>query len=173
MNIFLLGYMASGKTTVGKALADKIGFCFMDLDNYIEDKEAMSISAIFATKGEIYFRKLETRYLKELIGTKEKSVISLGGGTPCYGNNMQLLLNSQNATTIYLKASLKELVKRLMKDKDKRPLIAHIESEDALLEFVGKHLFERSTYYNLASKSIHIDNKTAQEVVEEIVSGLF
>ena len=165
--------MASGKTTIGRALAKKLNFHFIDLDQYIEVKENMSISKIFILKGEIYFRKIETKYLEELISKDNKTVVSLGGGTPCYGNNLQLLLNSNNALTIYLKASLIELVKRLKKDKQHRPLIAHLETEEALLEFVGKHLFERSNYYSQASKSIIIDNKTTHEIVKEIISGLF
>ena len=173
MNIFLVGYMASGKTTIGKALAKKMNFQFVDLDQYIEGEEDMSVSKIFALKSEIYFRKIETKYLKELIDKKEKTVISLGGGTPCYGDNLQLVLSSNNAITIYLKASLLELVNRLLKDKQNRPLISHLKSEEALFEFIGKHLFERSNYYSQASKRINIDNKTTDEIVTEIISELF
>lgn len=173
MNIFIIGYMASGKTTIGKALAKKINFQFIDLDQYIENKEERSVSDIFATRGEIYFRNIETKYLIELIDKDEKSIISLGGGTPCYGNNLELLLNANNALSVYLKASLVELVRRLYLDKDSRPLIAHLKTEEALLEFVGKHLFERSNYYRQASRTIKIDDKTIETIVEEIVSGLF
>jgi shikimate kinase len=173
MNIFIIGYMASGKTTIGKALAKKINFQFIDLDQYIENKEERSVSDIFATRGEIYFRNIETKYLIELIDKDEKSIISLGGGTPCYGNNLELLLNANNALSVYLKASLVELVRRLYLDKDSRPLIAHLKTEEALLEFVGKHLFERSNYYSQASRTINIDDKTIETIVEEIVSGLF
>ena len=173
MNIFFIGYMASGKTTIGKSLAKKIGFEFIDLDQYIENKEDMSVSEIFATKGEIYFRKKETKYLIELIDKDEKSIISLGGGTPCYGNNLELILMANNTLSIYLKASLKELVRRLFVDKNNRPLIAHLKTKQALLEFVGKHLFERSNYYNQVTKIINIDDKTKEQIVEEIVSGLF
>ena len=173
MNLFLVGYMASGKTTIGQALANKMNFKFIDLDQYIENKEDMSVSEIFTLKGEIYFRKIESKYLKSLIEEEGKNVISLGGGTPCYGNNLQLLLKTSKATTIYLKASLKELVLRLMQDKEQRPLIAHLENETALLEFVGKHLFERSIYYSQASRTVAIDNKTTEDVVNEIIAGLF
>ena len=173
MNIFLVGYMASGKTTVGKELAEKINFQFIDLDEYIEKKEEMSVSEIFKAKGEIYFRKIETKYLIELIASDNKFVISLGGGTPCYGNNLELLLNANKAISIYLKASLNELVNRLFDDKNKRPLIAHIDTKESLLEFVGKHLFERNNYYSQVSKTINIDNKETEQIIEEIVSGLF
>jgi len=173
MNIFLIGYMASGKTTVGTALAKKLNFRFVDLDHYIENKEDMMVSEIFSLKGEIYFRKLESKYLEELINSDIKTVVSLGGGTPCYGNNLQLILDADNTLSIYLKASLNELTKRLLKDKDKRPLIAHLNSEPELLEFVGKHLFERSNYYNQANKTVIVDKKSIEEVVEEIILTLF
>jgi len=165
--------MASGKTTVGTALAKKLNFRFVDLDHYIENKEDMMVSEIFSLKGEIYFRKLESKYLEELINSDIKTVVSLGGGTPCYGNNLQLILDADNTLSIYLKASLNELTKRLLKDKDKRPLIAHLNSEPELLEFVGKHLFERSNYYNQANKTVIVDKKSIEEVVEEIILTLF
>ena len=173
MNVFLVGYMASGKTTIGNALAKKMNFQFIDLDQYIERREVMTVPDIFKVKGEIYFRKKETFYLSELISNNNNSVISLGGGTPCYGNNMELLHSSENSITIYLKASLNELVKRLSKDKQNRPLIAHLKKEVDLLEFIGKHLFERSNYYGRASKTIDVDNKLIDDIIEEIVLSLF
>jgi len=119
------------------------------------------------------FRKIETTYLNELIANQENSIISLGGGTPCYGNNLEELLNAKNTITIYLKASLNELVKRLVKDKDKRPLIAHLKPESEVLEFIGKHLFERSYYYNQAAEIINVDDKNMDTIVEEIILNLF
>lgn len=173
MKVFLVGYMASGKTTIGNELAKKMNFEFIDLDQYIERREDLTVSEIFKLKGEIYFRKKEAFYLSELISGQSNAIVSLGGGTPCYGNNMELLLGSKNSTTIYLKASLKELVNRLIKDKQNRPLIAHLETEDELFEFIGKHLFERSNYYSRASKVINVDNKLTEEIIEEIVFSLF
>jgi len=173
MKVFLVGYMASGKTTIGKVLAEKMNFQFIDLDQYIESKEDMSVPDIFKLKGEIYFRKIEALFLKELIESDIKAIISLGGGTPCYGNNMELLLNSEDAITIYLKASLNELVKRLSKDKQNRPLIAHLDFDEALLEFVGKHLFERNQFYNQANYTVETDNASVTTIVEDIVLKLF
>jgi shikimate kinase len=173
MKVFLVGYMASGKTTIGKVLAEKMNFQFIDLDQYIESKEDMSVPDIFKLKGEIYFRKIEALFLKELIESDIKAIISLGGGTPCYGNNMELLLNSEDAITIYLKASLNELVKRLNKDKQNRPLIAHLDSDEALLEFIGKHLFERNQFYNQANYTVETDNASVTTIVEDIVLKLF
>jgi shikimate kinase len=173
MKVFLVGYMSSGKTTIGKVLAEKMNFQFIDLDQYIESKEDMSVPDIFKLKGEIYFRKIEALFLKELIESDIKAIISLGGGTPCYGNNMELLLNSEDAITIYLKASLNELVKRLNKDKQNRPLIAHLDSDEALLEFIGKHLFERNQFYNQANYTVETDNASVTTIVEDIVLKLF
>jgi shikimate kinase len=173
MKVFLVGYMASGKTTIGKVLAKKMNVQFIDLDQYIESRETRSITDVFKSKGEIYFRKKETLYLKELIESDKKAIISLGGGTPCYANNMDLLLNSENAITIYLKASLNELVNRLSKDPQNRPLIAHLTSKESLMEFIGKHLFERSNYYSQSSKTVNVDNKSTDEIVEEIILNLF
>jgi len=173
MKVFLVGYMASGKTTIGKVLAKKMNFEFIDLDHYIQTKESMSVPEIFKLKGEIYFRKIEALYLNELIGIDKKAVISLGGGTPCYGNNMKTILNSEDTISIYLKASLKELVKRLHIDKHNRPLISHLTTEESLLEFIGKHLFERSNFYSQSTKTINVDNKSTDAIVEDIILSLF
>ncbi|MDD3723627.1 MAG: shikimate kinase, partial [Lutibacter sp.] len=97
MKIVLLGYMASGKSAVGRILSEKLNIQFIDLDSFIEEKEQLSISEIFETKGEIYFRKIEGIYLQELLNSKESTVISLGGGTPCYGNNIDLIENKSNS----------------------------------------------------------------------------
>lgn len=173
MKIILLGYMASGKSTVGRLLAKIIGYKFIDLDNYIEKKEDKTISDIFNEKGEIYFRKVENTYLKELLIMDEKTVISLGGGTPCYANNMDLIKSQKNAVTFYLKTSLKEIVYRLRQEKGKRPIVADIDTEEALTEFVGKHLFERNPYYLRSDHIIDTDKKTAKTSIEEIIFELF
>ena len=173
MKIILLGYMASGKSTVGRLLAKIIGCKFVDLDNYIEKKEGKTISDIFNKKGEIYFRKVENTYLKELLTMDEKTVISLGGGTPCYANNMDLIKSQKDAVSFYLKTSIKEIVNRLIHEKDKRPIVADIDSEGALTEFVGKHLFERNPYYMRSDHIIDTDKKTTKTIVEEIIFQLF
>lgn len=172
MTVILIGYMGSGKSTIGQMLSKVLKFDFVDLDAYIEEKEGQSIPEVFNTKGEIYFRKKENQYLKEVVN-RTMTVISLGGGTPCYGNNMEVIVSSEDAMSIYLKASIPTLVERLIKDKNNRPLISHLNTELELTEFIGKHIFERSFYYSQANTTITVDDKSIKEIVEEIVLELF
>lgn len=166
MKVFLLGYMASGKSTLVHYLAKKLKIEAIDLDDYIVEKEKDSIKNIFKKKGEIYFRNRENIYLKELIFSQKNFVLSLGGGTPCYSNNMTLLANSPDS--FYLKANLKTLYTRLRLQKAERPLISELEDEK-LNEFIAKHLFERTPFYDLAKHKIIVDNKTTEEIGNEIL----
>ena len=170
MQIVLLGYMGSGKSTVGRLLAKDLGICFLDLDSYIEEVEKKPISAIFSEKGEVYFRKKEASCLREILERTDDFVLSIGGGTPCYANNMHAISEiTQNA--YYLKVSIKELVHRLSKEKYERPLIQSM-SDKELPEFIAKHLFERSFFYNQAQNKIKCDSKSVLEIVAEIKTAL-
>ncbi len=173
MNIVLLGYMGCGKSSIGIDLAAKMNMEYIDLDNYIEKKENKKIPQIFKDKGEIYFRKKETEYLKEIIDSRTNTILSLGGGTPCFSGNMEYIKETELVKSIYLKTSLDELVKRLIVEKEKRPLIAHISSDTELKDFIRKHVFERSFYYNQAAYHISTDKKSIEEIVEEIDKTLF
>ena len=166
MKIVLLGYMGSGKSTIGRLLSKVIRIPFIDLDDYIKEKEQMSIKSIFKNKGEIYFRVIENKYLKEFISKNDNYILSLGGGTPCYANNMEVLKN-ENVLSIYLKANISTLVKRLIKNRFKRPLIANLNLE-TIPDFIGKHLFERQFYYEQSKFKIVTDNKSKKEIVNEI-----
>lgn len=171
MNLILIGYMASGKSTIGKKAAELLNFDFVDLDNYIEEKENLSVSEIFKLKGEIHFRKLEQTYLKELTNNLDKTIISLGGGTPCFYDTMSWLNKLDNLTTIYLKASLDVLTNRLYKDST-RPLIAHLDTKEALKDFIAKHIFERSFFYNQANivvNSVDSEEGTLNNLMEKLV----
>ncbi|MDG2193997.1 MAG: shikimate kinase [Polaribacter sp.] len=170
MKIVLLGYMASGKSTIGKVLSQKTNMDFIDLDAYIEKKEALSIAELFASKGEVYFRIQEGRYLKEILASQQDTIISLGGGTPCYGDVMKMLLQT-GITTVYLKASIGTLEKRLQSEKNTRPLIAEL-SKEKLTEYIGKHLFERASFYEQSSIKIQIDSKSVATIVSEIEAQL-
>jgi len=166
MKIVLVGYMGCGKSTIGYLLAKKKYMPFIDLDVYIEEKEKATIQTIFKEKGEIYFRKIEHQYLKEILYMKKDIVLSLGGGTPCYANNMNEIEKSE-AISVYLKATISTLKERLLKGKKNRPLIAKLEDEN-LSEFIAKHVFERSTFYNKATHKINIDGKTKSQLVAEL-----
>jgi shikimate kinase len=162
--------MGSGKSTIARLLSESWGISYSDLDEIIEKKTNQTVKNIFETKGEIYFRKIEHEIFRDLMNNSEEMILSLGGGTPCYANNHEFL-NGEGVLSIYLKASIDTLYNRLKSEKDKRPLVAN-ESEEELREFIAKHLFDRSYYYNQAALKIDVDDKSPQMVVEEIKKKL-
>ncbi|MAP79529.1 MAG: shikimate kinase [Aequorivita sp.] len=171
MKILLIGYMGSGKSSVGKQLATSLNLPFLDLDTEIEQKEGISIAQIFDSKGEIYFRKIEIEVLKNLLAKPTDFVLATGGGTPCYSNTMQLMLKQPNCAVVYLKTSLHELTDRLYSQKANRPLISHLNSKEVLEDFIRKHLFERAYYYNQAE--VVVDNTSSIEnTVQKIKKAL-
>jgi shikimate kinase len=172
MKIVLIGYMGSGKSSVGKQLSTALNYKFIDLDAQIELREGMSIPKLFSERGEIYFRRKENEVIKDLILSEEKMVLATGGGTPCYGDISDFLASKKNVITIYLRTSLDTLTNRLMLERNKRPLISHISEEASLKDFIRKHLFERSYYYNQAQICIDTDGISIVEIVEAIVAKL-
>jgi shikimate kinase len=170
MIISLVGYMGSGKSHISKILSEKINFKLLDLDKEISKRLKMSIPEIFEKKGEIYFRKAEREVLEEILAKEENMVLSLGGGTPVYYNNMEII--NLNSKSIFLRANINTLVERLSKQKEKRPLVARIPNED-LPEFIAKHLFERNAYYSKSQFTINTDNKEPEDVVAEIKEKLY
>jgi len=165
MKVVLLGYMGSGKSTISNNLANKLGMKALDLDDYISVKEKDTINDIFNKKGEIYFRLKENNYLNELLNSEKSFVLAVGGGTPCYANNMDLIKTHSNS--IYLKANLNTLYNRLHSEKASRPIISNL-NDDKLTEFIAKHLFERAPFYEQANHIVTIDNKDVDEIVDEI-----
>ncbi|TPD73408.1 shikimate kinase [Flavobacterium microcysteis] len=166
IKIVLLGYMGSGKSTIAHLLSEKTQIEALDLDKIIEERAGMSIKNIFEQKGEVFFRKLENQIFKELISSEKEMILSLGGGTPCYANNHELL-NGDGVTSFYLKASIETLHNRLLSIRDNRPLIAEQEEEE-MKEYIAKHLFDRSYYYNQATHIVPVDDKSPEEVADEI-----
>ena len=168
MKIVLLGYMASGKTINASKLSEILQISHIDLDTFIEEKENLSVPEIFSKKGEIYFRKIETIYLEELLLSDNDFVLSVGGGTPCYANNIDLI--KKHAISFYLKATAAVLYTHLSIEKEKRPLVS-IFKNDELEEFIAKHLFERNQFYLKADHYIEVNmlKKTVAEVCAEIV----
>lgn len=165
--IILLGYMGCGKSTIAKELSKKLEIPFVDLDEFIEKKVKMTIKTIFAEKGEIHFRKLEHECFVELLHFTEPIIIGLGGGTPCYANNHELL-KGDDVISVYLKASIDTLVGRLSLNKSNRPLIAN-KNDEEMKEFIATHLFERSYYYNQAQHTVTVDHKTIEDTIKDIL----
>lgn len=172
MKIFLAGYMGSGKSLLGKQLAKRLNHDFLDLDDQIEIIEGKTIDDIFKEKGELYFRKLETNVLKDVLEDTSNLVVSLGGGTPCYGKNLELIKETPNTKTIYLKASVEELTRRLFPEKIHRPVISHMETKEALEEFIRKHMFERGYYYHQSDIVVNVDNAKPEDILNELTEKL-
>lgn len=164
--IILLGYMGSGKTVVGSLLARQTHLPALDLDQIIETETGQSITSFFEQRGEIYFRKLEHQIFSRLMQNDESFVLSLGGGTPCYANNHEML-KGDGVQSVYLRTSIEELYQRLLPEKEHRPLIAGLDPE-AMKEFIAISLFERSYFYNQAMHTVVTDGKTPQQIVSEI-----
>ena len=164
--------MGVGKSYFGRKLSKEFMIDFFDLDSYIEFYEKKSINDIFFERGEIYFRSIENKYLESILNKNIKYVISTGGGTPCYSNNMELIKKNKNLKSFYLKSSGNQLTNRLFSEKEKRPLISNINSKKDLNSFISKHLFERNVFYNQADYIIDIENKNTIEVISEIKEKL-
>ncbi len=167
MKIILCGYMGSGKSRVGSQLSKSISMSFLDLDQFIAEKECRTISDIFANSGEVYFRKIERQALENVLSIEGNVVISLGGGTPCYADNMTYMLAHSDVKIIYLKASIQTIVKRLESAKKSRPLIDLLKDNLSKTEFVAKHLFERSYYYEQSHFVVTVDGKRLKEITAE------
>jgi len=164
MKISLIGYMGAGKSSVGQILAVEMGLDFYDLDMEIEKSSGYTITETIFNKGELHFRKLERALLENLL-QKDNMVLSTGGGTPCYYDNMDLLNTS--SFSVYLKYGVMDLYARLEGHQSERPLIAHL-SGDALREYIGKHLFERNGYYERATMVLQARDLTHEDIANKI-----
>lgn len=145
--VFIVGYMGSGKTTVGRWLARSLSLQFIDLDAFIEGKYRKTVSQLFEERGEEGFRELERQTLRE-VAEFENVVISTGGGTPCFFDNMALM--NRAGITVYLQTEPEELAHRLISSRTVRPLIAG-KSKEELVSFVTEHLAQRESYYLTAA----------------------
>ncbi len=151
MNIYLIGFMGCGKSTLAKKLAAKTGYELVDLDHEIEKNLGQTVVSYFAEYGEAAFRELERSTLHALKANKN-CVVATGGGTPCYFDNMDWM--NANGFTIYIEMQPTALVKRLENGKAKRPLIKDL-SEKELLHFIEKKLKERSPFYKKAKSIVN------------------
>jgi len=145
--IFLIGFMGSGKTTLGRKLASRLGYPFMDLDHILEAQAGMTIAEYFSTHGEDAFRKLESEVLKQT-QYPANAVISTGGGLPCFFDNMDWI--NSHGKSVYIKLSPKTLATRLENEKTHRPLLREKHGED-LITFIEEKLVEREPFYNRAT----------------------
>ena len=159
--IFLIGFMGSGKSTLGARLARKIGYEFLDMDQLIEETAGMTVPGIFTELGETVFRKWEHDILLELV-QREGVVIATGGGAPCHGEMMSIM--NRHGATVYIKLSPAALKDRLILSKTERPLIQG-KSESELLEFISGLLHQREAFYNQATISIEGVNLDVDELV--------
>ena len=170
--IFLMGYMGVGKTIIGKSLSNSIGYKFYDMDDFIEKKEGKTVSQIFKDHNEVYFRRLEHKCLIELSSINEKKIISTGGGTPCFENNLDIINTHPYSLSVYLKANVNTIIERIKNSEINRPMISHLKENNQLNEFIKKHLFERSFYYEKSNIKVKTDNLKITEIVDKICKKL-
>jgi shikimate kinase len=161
MRIYLIGFMGSGKSHTGKKLAELLKVPFFDLDQMIEDQQQKTISELFEKLGEDRFREIEQRTLHQTIAHKD-AVISCGGGTPCFFDNMEWM--NEHGVTIYLHTSEALLLERLIMERNKRPLLANSAGEE-LAGFINRLMEKRLPYYEQAQVIYH------QRENEEDVAG--
>ena len=166
--IILIGYMGSGKTTVGRALSKETGLMFYDLDWYIESRMRKTVAQIFAEKGEEGFRTIEYNMLHE-VAEFEDVIISCGGGTPCFFNNMDYL--NQQGDVVYLKATPEVLYRHLLMGKIERPLLKDKTPEE-LIAYITNHLQEREPYYQKATHTLDVSVMDNGDKIKESVTSL-
>ena len=163
-NIYLIGFMGSGKTTIGKKLSSSLNLNFIDTDNEIERRNLMSIKDIFRIKGELFFRNEEAKLIKDISKLKN-TIISTGGGLPCYNNLIENLNDS--GITIYLNYDIDTLYQKLKND-DIRPLLNKKENEFKI--YIKDLLFERKKHYNKSKHNILCNNLKKDIILRQINS---
>ena len=168
VRIYLLGYMASGKSSFGQLLALRLGYSFIDLDLLFEERFKISISDFFLKYDEAAFRQIEHSLLIETI-TTENMVISTGGGTPCFFDNMQIINNA--GFSVYIQWECATLAERLMVAKKRRPLVKDIPG-GFLKEKIRRDLDERNLFYRQANLILNADNESPDKMMDWIVEGL-
>jgi shikimate kinase len=166
MRVYIVGYMGSGKSSIGKQLANGLDYDFFDSDDLTMARAGKSISRIFSDHGEEYFRRLESEIIRETMQF-DNAVISTGGGLPCYHNNMEWM--KANGVTVYLEAAPGLLFHRLVRNKGGRPLIENL-SDVELMEQINNHLVTRTPEYREAEiivPALSTDLKKLLEAVKE------
>lgn len=165
MKIFLIGFMGAGKTHWGRLLSEKLGIRFFDLDEQVTEHAGKSIPEIFATEGEEQFRLLEKEVLYIITESHGSFVMACGGGSPCYFNNIEYM--NQSGTTVWINTPLDTLFDRLVKEKDKRPLIKELSVEQ-LRGFISKKFADRKIYYEQANVTVDEEPVQLDRLIEKI-----
>jgi shikimate kinase len=165
--IFLIGYMGAGKTAIGKRLSKKLNLQFIDMDTFIENRYRKKINELFAKKGEEYFREIERKTLQEIVQF-ENVIVSTGGGTPCFFDNMEKM--NRSGQTIYLKIPAEELAARLLRSNH-RPLIQSKNPEE-IMQSIGNMLLKREFWYNQASVVFNVEKIAPHYEINCIVENL-
>jgi shikimate kinase len=163
MKIFLIGFMGSGKTSLGKRLSKRLGLKFIDLDQAIENKFQITIQKMFEVFGETTFRNIETTTLQTIIEKDNSFVLSCGGGTPCFSSNIDLI--NKSGISIYIKMDEKALMSRLQKSPKKRPLLNNL-SDNELLQRISLVMKERDKFYSQAQLTINGINVNIDQIVD-------
>lgn len=166
MKIALVGYMASGKSAMGRSVSRTLGIRHIDLDSYIEEREGCSIPEIFASGGEKTFREIESRSLSEVLEGEEDVILSLGGGTPTWRDNMDYI--TQRCETIYLSASVMTLVDRLSRSRNPRPLVMG-KSREELIDYVRENIEKREPYYKKAHYTVSVDTLSIEDSASRVL----
>ena len=177
--VFLVGYMAVGKTTIAQFLAEKLSAACVDLDDYIEKKGGKSVADLINDGGEEAFRKTERKALTDVIDLfsgkrvdgrgRAKVVVALGGGTPCYADNMDVIRAS--GVVVWLRLSVGHLTERLTAERGSRPLLSGVQ-DCRLSCTIGRHLTIRSTYYERAHITVDIDGLSPDDAANLIIEKL-
>jgi len=166
MRIYLIGYMGSGKSTLGKRLAKHAGMDFIDLDKHIEEQNCQTIPRMFKTEGEDIFREKERKALEE-VSEFDNVVIATGGGAPCFFNNMELM--NRTGITIYLDVDPEILAERLVLSKTVRPLI-HGKTRQELVDFIAENLGKRRSFYEQSRYRIN-NPDINPELILKLITG--
>ena len=165
MKLFLIGFMGSGKTYWGRQLSQKLNLPFFDLDEQIVNAESKAITEIFSSEGEEYFRLKEKEILHIITESHTTFVMSCGGGAPCYFNNIEYM--NQAGTTVWINATIDTLFKRLLMEKEQRPLLKDL-SDDSLKTFIKKKFSDRKIYYEQADLIIEDEDITLDHFIEKV-----
>ena len=166
MRIFLIGFMGSGKSHWGRLLSQRLKLPYYDLDALIVESAGKPITSIFEEEGEEYFRLLEKDLLEDVIRENPSLVLSCGGGTPCFFNNIELM--KKEGLVVWLNTETNTLLARLQKEKAKRPLIKDI-SEAELRSYILKKINDRRIYYEQADLHIEEDKINLEELIQLIM----